>query len=128
MKKELLAMLERVSDSFRKNYCYTRALNSDPIEKTQVLSYKSQSFVPVHERDERAVDVWIVEIMFNGVSIAKVCKVMETYNEFGEVVPVADDTAETIALKEMTEKVMLSGISTIFKSSHLRQMLAPSMN
>ncbi|HEY3371255.1 MAG TPA: hypothetical protein VGK10_10430 [Prolixibacteraceae bacterium] len=128
MKQLLLAMLGEVVDSFRKNYNFMRGLNDDPIESAKVVSFKSKTYIPIHGTQEKSVDVWIVEILLNGVSVVKVCKVMNTYNEKEEVVPVSDDQAEEAAVKELLERLVLEGVSTIFKLSPLKQAMTPSLN
>jgi hypothetical protein len=121
-------MLGEVVDSFRKNYNFMRGLNDDPIESAKVVSFKSKTYIPIHGTQEKSVDVWIVEILLNGVSVVKVCKVMNTYNEKEEVVPVSDDQAEEAAVKELLERLVLEGVSTIFKLSPLKQAMTPSLN
>jgi hypothetical protein len=121
-------MLAEVADSFRKNYNFTRGINDDPIESARVASYKSKTYIPIHGTQEKSVNVWIVEILLNGVSVVKVCKVMNCYNEKEEIVPVTDQMAEEAAVKELVERLVLEGVSTIFKLSPLKQRLTPSLN
>jgi len=128
MKQLLLSMLVEMSDSFRKNYNFMRGLNDDPIESAKVMSYKSKTYIPIHGTQEKSVDVWIVEILLNGVSVVKVCKVMDSFNQKMEVVPVTDEMAEDAAVKELFERLVLEGVSTVFKLSPLKKALIPSLN
>lgn len=119
MKNELMKMLQEVVTTFKNNYNFTRGLNEDPIEKATVTSFKDKTFIPVHGNMEKIVDIWVIDIQFNGVSIAKSVKVIGDESL---------DAVETAALKDMYFKLLTNGLVFCFKHSSIAKVMTPSVN